>query len=106
MAEKFQYEPLLFRRAAAKTGSVRDQINGVINRLEAATNARGTCWGNDTFGNNFYNGDADNGYKTSKANTTDSARAMAENMNSFSTGQIESAQLLEKMEKGNYDGMH
>ncbi|GGN85878.1 hypothetical protein [Nocardia rhizosphaerihabitans] len=105
MAEKFQYEPLLFRRAAAKTGSVRDQINGVIDRLETAATARGACWGSDTFGNNFYNGDANNGYGASKTNSTDSARTMAENMNSFSTGQLESARLLEQMEKGNYDGM-
>ncbi|MFC4124721.1 hypothetical protein [Nocardia rhizosphaerae] len=106
MAEKFQYEPLLFRRAATKTGAVRDQINDVINQLENSASARGACWGSDTFGNNFYNGDADNGYGSSKKNTTDNARAMADNMNSFSNGQLESARLLEQMEKGNYDGMH
>ncbi|WP_278264900.1 hypothetical protein [Nocardia sp. AG03] len=105
MADKFQYDPLLFRRAAAKTGSVRDQITGVIDRLEAAAAARGACWGNDTFGTNFHNGDADNGYGASKKGSIGSARVIAKNMNSFATGQLDSARLLEKMEKGNYDGM-
>ncbi len=105
MVEKFEYEPLLFRRAAAKTGSVRDQINGVISRLDAAAERRGNCWGDDTLGQNFFKGDADNGYEASKKNTTDSAKTIAGNMGTMSAGQLESARLLEQMEKGNYEGL-
>ncbi|KQY33250.1 MULTISPECIES: hypothetical protein [Nocardia] len=105
MVEKFEYEPLLFRRAAVKTGSVRDQINGVIARLDAAAAGRGSCWGDDTLGQNFFKGDADNGYEASKKNTTDSAKAIAGNMGTMCDGQLESARLLEQMEKGNYEGL-
>ncbi|WP_194825899.1 hypothetical protein [Nocardia sp. XZ_19_231] len=105
MVEKFEYEPLLFRRAADKTGSVRDQVNGVINRLDAAAGARGRCWGDDTLGQNFFNGDADNGYGASKKNTIDSATSFAKNMGTMSKGQLESARLLEQMEQGNYEGL-
>ncbi|MEU7142916.1 hypothetical protein ABZ942_25965 [Nocardia sp. NPDC046473] len=99
MADKFQYDSVLFYKAAQKTGDARDRINTVLHTLQASLNARGNPWGNDSLGRNFATG-----YTSSRDNMITGAQNIAGSLDNFSTGQIKSAELLEKMEHGNRDG--
>ncbi|MET7768691.1 hypothetical protein [Nocardia sp. NPDC005366] len=106
MADKLEYDADLFRAAAGKSRTVSEKITTVLDTLNGAINGRGTPWGNDKLGKNFFNGPGGNdGYDASRTNTTTNAATMATTMGEFADGQIDSAVLLEKMERGNTDGM-
>ncbi|MFF0542555.1 hypothetical protein ACWEVD_02260 [Nocardia thailandica] len=102
----FEYDADLFRAAAGKSTGVQNKINSVLNTLNGAIGGRGNVWGSDKLGNSFYNGPGGNdGYKASRDNVTENGRTMAETMGKFAEGQIDSAVAIEKMERGNRDGM-
>ncbi|MEU4312606.1 hypothetical protein [Nocardia sp. NPDC024068] len=105
MGDRVDYNDEAFRRAAGKTGGVRDKINGVIDTLTASIDGRGEPWGGDSLGQSFANGQDGNGYVPSKKNLIDSARNVSGTMGQFHDGQVESADYLQDMEDGNRDGL-
>ncbi|MFI5715600.1 hypothetical protein [Nocardia sp. NPDC051750] len=105
MADRVDYNDEAFTAAAERTGGVRDRVNGVIDTLTTSINGRGEPWGNDTLGNSFLNGEANDGYSSGKTNLFASARNVAGTMGSFYDGQVESANYLKDMEDGNRDGL-
>ena len=84
---------------------MRDRVNGVLDTLTTSINGRGKPWGNDTLGQNFVNGQNNDGYSAGKKNLIESAENIAGTMDSFHDGQVESADFLQDMEDGNRDGM-
>ncbi|MEU1985389.1 hypothetical protein [Nocardia sp. NPDC019395] len=104
--QNVEYNEQAFRRAGAKTGAVRDKIQGVIDTLESSIASRGAPWGTDTLGDTFANGQNGNpGYTTARDNLVEGAGNVAGTFGSFHDGQIESADLLRDMEDGNRDGL-
>ncbi|MBB5912863.1 hypothetical protein BJY24_001730 [Nocardia transvalensis] len=105
MADKLEAEAALFRKAAEKTGDVRDKINGVLDTLKANLDSRGTPWGTDSIGSQFAHGEGgEGGYLDSRKNMVEGAQNVAGTMDSFHQGQVKSAAYLEKMEQQNRDG--
>lgn len=100
MAGKVEVDPILFRRAAAKTVHVHDRINQVWDKLSGAISGLGQPWGNDKMGNQFAEGPAgDNGYLTTVTNLDKGATSMAGSFKETSDGQIKTATKLEEMEE-------
>ncbi|NKY88771.1 hypothetical protein [Nocardia veterana] len=105
MADRLEAEAELFRKAAYRTGDVRDRINNVLNTLRANLAARGNPWGTDSIGHQFAHGaGGEGGYLDSKKNMIQGAENVAGTMDSFHQGQIKSAEYLESMERRNRDG--
>ncbi|MGW0183530.1 hypothetical protein [Nocardia sp. NPDC003345] len=105
MGDRVDYNDEAFRAAAERTGGVRDRVQGVIDNLELRINGRGQPWGNDSIGQNFANGQNNDGYRSGKTNLIDSGENVAASLDSFYQGQIESADYLQDMEDGNRDGL-
>lgn len=91
-------DPEQLRKAAVKTGDVRDRIGSVISTLQSALAARGECWGDDSLGHQF--ADGDKGYLTAKNNMITGAGQFEKTFDSYSTGQVNSATQIEQAEHG------
>ncbi|MFD4405904.1 hypothetical protein ACFWPH_24405 [Nocardia sp. NPDC058499] len=104
--QNVEYDEDAFRGAAAKTGAVRDKIQGVVDTLQTSIASRGAPWGTDSLGDTFANGQNGNpGYTTARDNLIEGAENVAGTFDSFHDGQVESADLLRDMEDGNRDGL-
>jgi hypothetical protein len=103
MAGTVENDPDTLRKAAQnKTGHVRDRINDVLSDLNIALAARGRPWGEDKFGRQFFDGA--NGYKLGTEHATANVTNAAASFDNFEKGQVESADLLKKMDHHNADG--
>ncbi|WP_157762212.1 hypothetical protein [Nocardia yamanashiensis] len=91
----------LLTTASRKTGKVRDNIEKIMDTLEASTSGRGEPWGNDTLGKGF--ADGPQGYIASRTNMIEGGGNMAGTFGNFSKGQADSAAKLQRMEDGNRD---
>lgn len=104
--ENVEYSEDAFRRAAEKTGGVRDKLNEIIDTLANNTNARGEPWGTDPIGNAFGQGQGGNpGYVVSRSNLLTGSRNVAATFGNFRDSQVDSANLLRDTEEGNRDGL-
>ncbi|MEV0061760.1 hypothetical protein [Nocardia sp. NPDC050718] len=102
----FEYDADNFRTAAGKSQNVSNQLTGIINTLNSSLTGRGNVWGNDKLGKSFNNGPGGNdGYDASWTNISENVKTMATSMGDFADGQTESADYIDKMEKGNRDGL-
>ncbi|GEM31600.1 hypothetical protein NN3_26070 [Nocardia neocaledoniensis NBRC 108232] len=102
----FEYDADNFRTAAGKSRSVGNQLTSIINTLNSSLTSRGNVWGNDKLGKTFNNGPGgDDGYDASWTATSENVKTMATSMGEFADGQTESADYIDKMEKGNRDGL-
>jgi hypothetical protein len=96
-----QVSPEKLRSASVKTADVADRLNEVINTLSAALASRGNCWGNDSIGNQFANGN--NGYLETKNNMITGTGQFKDTFNSYAKGQSDSANSLEGSDHFNAD---
>jgi len=93
--------PDLLDTAATKTGDVQDRIDTVLNTLQTSLAGRGAPWGNDKLGNQFANGDGNNGYLCQNEALNTGAGNLASTFANFSNSQSTAAGKLRKMEDGN-----
>ncbi|MGW6724408.1 hypothetical protein ACWF9G_00760 [Nocardia sp. NPDC055029] len=103
MADKVKVYEDLLRKAAGKTGDVRDRVNGVLDNLVNSLDARGEPWGHDTTGNAFAEGES--GYKAGRDGLLESGRNAAKTMDSYSDAQTTAADKLRDMDlegEGNF----
>ncbi|MQY23169.1 WXG100 family type VII secretion target [Nocardia macrotermitis] len=91
-------DPEQLRRAAVKTGEVRDRIGDVITTLQSALAGRGQPWGDDSLGHQF--ADGEKGYLTAKQNMITGAGQFEKTFDSYSSGQSQSADKIETTEHG------
>lgn len=104
--QNVEYSEENFRRAAEKTGGVRDKLNGIIDNLESTTSGRGKPWGTDPIGVAFGDGQGGNpGYVESRDNLLTGSRNVAATFGNFYDSQVESANYLRDNEDGTRDGM-
>lgn len=99
MASKLEVYEDRLRKAGSATGKVRDAIHGVMSTLNSSLAGRGAPWGGDKIGKQFYDGQADDGYKAGRKKLGTSAANMAMSFNNFSTSQYKAATELAKMDK-------
>ncbi|MBF6327542.1 hypothetical protein [Nocardia transvalensis] len=97
-----EFDPDLFRAAAAKTGDVRDRIKTVMDTLTASLDS-GSPWGNDAIGSQFYDGK--NGYGETKRNLYEGGGNFQTTFGNFSKGQHDTANLLERQDHANGRGL-
>ncbi|MCA2210175.1 hypothetical protein [Nocardia rosealba] len=106
MADKVEFDEHLFRGAAAKTGHVNDRVTSIMDTLKASVESHHGCWGHDTIGTTFANGqDGSGGYTKSSKLLTDNGDAVAEGFANMSQSQTESAEFLHNMELDNRYGL-
>ncbi|MFE3442565.1 hypothetical protein ACFXNW_06005 [Nocardia sp. NPDC059180] len=100
-ADKVDVDPDDFRRAAEKTGGVRDKVQGILDGLQTSIASRGTPWGNDKMGASFTDGE--NGYFAARESLTGNLDNVVNSFNNFRSGQAQTVIALNKMERGNED---
>ncbi|MFE1593229.1 hypothetical protein [Nocardia sp. NPDC058705] len=105
MADKVKVTESQLRKAAGRTGDVRDAISAVLNGLQTSLDGRGAPWGGDTTGKQFTDGE--NGYFAGREGLMQSAANSAETMDSYSKAQSKGADHLRDMDlegERNYGG--
>ncbi|GAA5067099.1 hypothetical protein [Nocardia callitridis] len=102
MADNLEADAELFRKAAQKSGHVRDRIDTVLSTLTTSLASRGAPWGDDKIGDQFANGA--NGYLAAVGKLSGGTTNMSITMNNFADGQTKSANLLERMDHSNGHG--
>ncbi|WP_228002432.1 hypothetical protein [Nocardia australiensis] len=103
MGDKVEVNPELVRQAAGKTAQVQDGIAAALTTLEATLNSLGTPWGDDRYGQQFADGQSNDGYRAARANLAKITANLAGSTGHHSETQTRSGRSLADQEQANTD---
>lgn len=93
-----EIHPDRLRTAANDSSAIKDNIAQVLATLQSSLNAKGSPWGNDSFGHKFANGDK--GYVAVSKNVLSAVSDMSTTFDSIAQGQVQAADELSATDAG------
>lgn len=92
MATKVQVTPSQLQNAAGEMATIQGRVSAILTTLEDSLAARGSAWGDDSYGATFADGPA--GYIAARKNLTEGMANVAKTLGSYSDGQRKAAKIL------------
>ncbi|MEV6216276.1 WXG100 family type VII secretion target [Nocardia sp. NPDC051833] len=97
MAGKVEITPAKLRSAAGQMADLRNDVQGILTRLQSSLDTHGSPWGGDGYGTSFAAGDT--GYLAARENMFTAVGNMAATIGSYADGQRQAATRLETQDR-------